>query len=99
MAKSAAEIAVQLRKLADALDALGTKSIKPKKRTSSAVGSEWVDARRLAEHIGFSYQTTLGMADNGKIPGKAFQSGKKTFWRFRLSDVDAALAKAEATNV
>jgi hypothetical protein len=31
------------------------------------------------------------MADDGQIPGKAFQNGRKTFWRFQLSAVDAAL--------
>ena len=53
----------------------------------------WVDVRTLAAHLGFSYQTTLRMADDGLIPGKAFQSGRKTFRRFKLSAVDAALSQ------
>jgi hypothetical protein len=51
----------------------------------------WVDLRALAAHIGFRYQATRRMAENGQIPGKCFQNGKKAFWRFQLSAVDAAL--------
>jgi hypothetical protein len=51
----------------------------------------WVDLRTLAEHIGFGHQATRRMVEDGKIPGKPFQNGKKTFWRFQLSAVDAAL--------
>lgn len=54
----------------------------------------WVDLRTLAEHIGFSYQTTRRMVEDHEIPGKAFQNGKKTFWRFQLSAVDAAFAQS-----
>jgi hypothetical protein len=54
----------------------------------------WVDLRALAEHIGFEYQATRRMVEAGKIPGKAFENGKKTFWRFQLSAVDAAFAGA-----
>jgi hypothetical protein len=56
----------------------------------------WVDLRTLAEHIGFRYQATRRMVEDGKIPGKAFQNGKKTFWRFQLSAVDAAFAQSSA---
>jgi hypothetical protein len=45
----------------------------------------WVDLRALAEHIGFEYQATRRMVEADKIPGKAFDNGKKTFWRFQLS--------------
>lgn len=55
----------------------------------------WVDLRTLAEHIGFGYQATLRMVEAGKIPGKALRNGKKTFWRFQLSAVDAAFADSE----
>jgi hypothetical protein len=51
----------------------------------------WVDLRTLAAHIGFGPQATRRMVDAGQIPGKAFQNGKKVFWRFQLSAVDAAL--------
>lgn len=52
----------------------------------------WVGIKELAEHLGFSYQTTAKLVKQGKIPtGKPFHSGKNTYWRFRLSAVDAAL--------
>jgi hypothetical protein len=54
----------------------------------------WVDIRTLAEHIGFGHQATRRMVDEGKIPGKPFVNGKKTFWRFQLSAVDAAFAQS-----
>jgi hypothetical protein len=54
----------------------------------------WVDLRRLAEHIGFEYQATRKMALEGKIPGKLIRNGKKTFWRFKLSAVDAHFAQS-----
>jgi hypothetical protein len=56
----------------------------------------WVDLAALAKHIGFSYQATRRMVEDGKIPGKALQNGKKTFWRFQLSAVDAAFAQVPA---
>jgi hypothetical protein len=62
--------------------------------TNSIEPEPWVDLRKLAEHIGFEYQATRRMVEDGKIPGKAFQNGKKTFWRFQLSAVDAAFAQS-----
>lgn len=62
--------------------------------TQSLDPEPWVDLRKLAEHIGFEYQATRRMVEDGKIPGKAFQNGKKKFWRFRLSAVDASLAQS-----
>jgi hypothetical protein len=54
----------------------------------------WVDLRTLAAHIGFGHQATRKMVEAGQIPGKPFVNGKKTFWRFRLSAVDAAFAQS-----
>jgi hypothetical protein len=51
----------------------------------------WVDLNAVAEHIGFSYMATRQMVQEGKIPGFPRKSGKKTFWRFKLSVVDAAM--------
>jgi hypothetical protein len=62
--------------------------------TQSIEPEPWVDLRKLAEHIGFEYQATRRMVEDGKIPGKPFQNGKKTFWRFQLSAVDAALTQS-----
>ena len=64
---------------------------RPSHHTQSFEPEPWVDLRKLASHIGFEYQATRRMVEAGLIPGKAFQNGKKTFWRFRLSAVDAAL--------
>jgi hypothetical protein len=52
----------------------------------------WVDLRTLAQHIGFHYQATRRMVENGMIPGKPLRNGKRTYWRFKLSAVDAALS-------
>jgi hypothetical protein len=54
----------------------------------------WVDLHKLANHIGWSYGATRRMVMEGKIPGKAFQNGKNTFWRFKLSAVDAAFTQS-----
>ncbi len=51
----------------------------------------WVDIKDLAKHLGFDYQATRKMVQEGKIPGKPFVNGKKTYWRFKLSVVDEAL--------
>jgi hypothetical protein len=67
--------------------------------THSIETEPWVDLRKLAEHIGFGYQATRRMVEDRKIPGKAFQNGKKTFWRFQLSAVDAALTPASRGTV
>jgi len=51
----------------------------------------WVDTAALARHIGFSYQQTAKMVKEWLIPGKPFCGGKRTYWRFKLSEVDATL--------
>lgn len=51
----------------------------------------WVDIDTVAAHIGFGYQTTRRLLIAGKIPGKPYRNGKKTYWRCRLSDVDNAI--------
>jgi hypothetical protein len=65
--------------------------VKPTTEAGPLAAEPWVDVRTLANHLRFGYQTTLRMVNDGLIPGKAFQSGRKTFWRFQLSAVDAAL--------
>lgn len=56
-----------------------------------SVTEPWVDLDTLAAHLGFGYQATRRMVIEGKLPGKPMKNGKKTFWRFRLSVVDAYL--------
>lgn len=48
----------------------------------------WVDTAALARHIGFSYGQTAKMVRQGLIPGKQFYGGKRSYWRFKLSEVD-----------
>lgn len=53
---------------------------------------QWVDLKELAKHLGFGYQATRKMVIEGKIPGTPLRNGKKTFWIFKKSIVDAYLA-------
>ena len=53
----------------------------------------WVDLRAVAQHLSMGYALARKMADEGQIPCKQFRSGKMTYRRFRLSQVDAALSK------
>ena len=48
----------------------------------------WVDARRIAEHIGASRSYVLGLALRGLIPCSALPAGKRTSYRFRISEID-----------
>jgi hypothetical protein len=57
---------------------------------------KWVDLRVVAEHIGFSYQTTRRLAIAGEIPAKPFELGKKTYWRCLLSEIDEAMKNSKA---
>jgi hypothetical protein len=61
-----------------------TPSVATPPPTHSIEPQPWVDLATLAEHIGFRYQATRRMVEDGKIPGKPFQNGKKTFWRTDL---------------
>jgi hypothetical protein len=63
-------------------------------RPDSIEPEPWVDISTLAHHINFGHQATRRMVEEGLIPGKLFQSGKKRFWRFQLSAVDAAFAQS-----
>jgi hypothetical protein len=59
----------------------------------------WVDTAAVAAHIGFSYQQTAKMAKEGLIPGWPRKSGKKTYWRFKLSVVDEWIKSGQAERV
>lgn len=57
----------------------------------------WVGLKELAQHLGFSYAFTRKLVLAGKIPGgESFQVGKNAHWRFKLSEVDAALTSKTA---
>jgi hypothetical protein len=66
----------------------------PTHNSQSLEPEPWVDLRALAEHIGFCQGATRRMVEEDKIPGKPFVNGKKTFWRFQLSAVDAAFSQS-----
>ena len=54
----------------------------------------WVDAETVAQHLNFSPQQVRLMAREGRIPGVQQGNGKRAFWRFKLSQVDAAMEAA-----
>lgn len=51
----------------------------------------WVDMKTLAAHLGFGLTVTVQKVREWGIPGHPFRCGKKTYWRFKLSEVDAYL--------
>jgi excisionase family DNA binding protein len=58
-----------------------------------AAPESWVDASRIAAHIGASRSYVLALALRGEIPAVALpsSSGKRCSYRFKLSLVDAWL--------
>lgn len=59
--------------------------------TLTAVPLEsFVDAERVGEHLGFTPGTIIRMAHRGAIPATPYKSGKKTYFRFKLSEIDKA---------
>ncbi len=51
----------------------------------------WVDAKTLGGHLGWSETKVRGLARSGQIPGKPWRNGCRTYWRFNISAVDAAI--------
>lgn len=67
------------------------------KETLEKLGAEpWVDADTIALHTGFKADHIRKMATAGKIPGSKMQNGKRQFWRFKVSAVDAVLQAVAA---
>jgi predicted DNA-binding transcriptional regulator AlpA len=54
----------------------------------------WVDSKVIAQHTGFSVPTVRRMAEKGAIPAHLSKNGKRAFWRFKLSQVDAVMQAA-----
>lgn len=50
---------------------------------------KWLDAEAAGLHLGFSAPTIRKLAAAGRIPGHPYGLGKKTIWRFKLSELDA----------
>ena len=57
----------------------------------------WVDAATVAAHLGFKADYIRKQAVSGKLPGKQFKNGARSYWRFRISEIDAALSSDEIT--
>lgn len=53
----------------------------------------WVDIGTLAKHLSLSPPTATKLVTQGRIPGFRYRNGKRTYWRFKLSQVDAAMMK------
>lgn len=59
-----------------------------------AAPEPWVDAETVGEHIGFKADHVRVLARTGRLPGTPMKNGKRTYWRFKLSLVDAAMSEA-----
>ena len=64
--------------------------------TPASLSEPWVDIHSVVKHIGFCDRTIKKMVKEGKLPGRAVRNGARTYLRFQLSAVDAAI-KAGAT--
>jgi excisionase family DNA binding protein len=48
----------------------------------------WVDAKTIAQHLGFKHDHVRALARAGKLPGVPTRNGTRDFWRFKISQVD-----------
>lgn len=61
-------------------------------------GEPWVSAEKVAEHLGrFTPDHIRVMARRGQLPARNMGFGKKKYWVFRLSEVDAAVERSVAS--
>ena len=63
----------------------------------TATQEPWVDAATIGAHIGFKHDAVRKMARTGRIPGVPMKNGAKTYWRFKLSAVEAFLNHSAPT--
>lgn len=56
--------------------------------------SEWLTANEAAAHLKVKVRTLLLWVRQGKVKGFALSGTKRRVWRFRRSDLDAALLEA-----
>lgn len=52
---------------------------------------QWSDIETVAKHIGFSTDSVRRWVKQGKLPAKALKNGSRTYYRFKLSEVDEAI--------
>jgi excisionase family DNA binding protein len=53
----------------------------------------WVAAAVIATHLGCSDRRVRRMAAAGELPGAQLLDGNRSYWRFKISAIDAALAR------
>lgn len=52
----------------------------------------YVDAKTVARFLSVTRRQVLGLARAGKIPAHPILGSRRKVWRFKLSEVDAAIA-------
>ncbi len=55
----------------------------------------FVDANKAAEFLGITRRRLLELARAGQIPAHPIGCGKRKTWRFRLSEIAAAISTAK----
>ena len=58
------------------------------------VAAEWLTARAAAGYLKVKVRTLLLWVRQGKVKGFALSGTKRRVWRFRQSDLDAALLES-----
>lgn len=59
----------------------------------------FVDAIRAAQFLSLRPRRVLELARQGILPGHPIGTGKRCFWRFRLSEIAATVASAEQSGL
>lgn len=59
---------------------------------------KYVDAVVAAEFLSIKPRRILDMARAGAVPSHPLSSGRRREWRFRLSELEAALSPSEANS-
>lgn len=57
----------------------------------------WVDSIAVGKHLGWSRQVVQRMAQAEQLPCVTYVSGKKTYFRFKLSEVDLAVKSGQSS--
>lgn len=53
---------------------------------------KWVDAKAIAEHLGFKPDHIRVLARAKQLPGVQLQNGSREYWRFKISEIDRWMA-------
>lgn len=65
---------------------------------NTAKPEAWVDAATVGAHLGFKPDHIRKLAKTGRLPGSQLQNGARVYWRFKISEIDAAMqADVKAT--